>query len=242
VAVDHCPEAIGLGVVGRTLVHHHAPAEGVIPDQRPRSHHPADIRHPEEVVVGFLIEAEVDLLRTLHQDPGVGVDDPLRFAGRARGVEQHRLLGGVEFLGFVLARLLAHRSVPALVARVVPRNLASVFTHTSALARRQPKPIVDDGVFDVAGLCDRLVGTPFQPYLVATAVEPVTREQDCGFSVPDSGGGRIHTEAREDRHGDRADLETPVEDGDHFGDHRHVEPDGVARFDAARFEAVRHPV
>lgn len=56
--------------------------------------------------------------------------------------------------------------------------------------------------------------SPCQPVpwndLAATAVEAVTGEQDRIFSVLDSGGGGVDTEAREDGRSDGTDLETAV--------------------------------
>ena len=104
-AVDHRPEAVGFGVVGGAFVHEDGAAEGVIADQGPWAHHPADVGDPEEAVGGFQIEAEVEFLRALHLDAGVGVDDAFGLAGGSRRVEEHRLLAGIQFLRLVVVGL-----------------------------------------------------------------------------------------------------------------------------------------
>ena len=61
-------------------------------------HHPAGRREPEDAVVLVRVDVQVELLELLEQDPAVAVDDRLRQAGRAAGVqdpervvERHRL-------------------------------------------------------------------------------------------------------------------------------------------------------
>ena len=50
-------------------------------------HHPAGRREPEDAVAGLRVEVQVELLQLLEQDAAVALDDRLRQAGGARGVE-----------------------------------------------------------------------------------------------------------------------------------------------------------
>ena len=50
-------------------------------------HHPAGGREPEEPVAGARVDVEPDLLQVLEEDAALPVDDRLRQAGRAGGVE-----------------------------------------------------------------------------------------------------------------------------------------------------------
>ena len=201
VSVDHLPEAVRLRVVWCTLVHHHRPAGRVVPDQRPRPHHPADVGDPEEPVGRLLVEAEVDLLGALREDARVGVDDPLRLAGGPGGVQQHGLLIAREPLRLVVDRPRLDRLGPRHVAIRVPRNRVR-----SVALRRRAQAVVDDDVIDVAGCLYRLVGGRFQSHLAPATVEPVPGEQDRRLGVCDPSRRRLRAEAGENRHCDRAHL------------------------------------
>jgi len=208
------------------------------PDQTPGPHHPADVRDPEEAVRGFEIHPEVDLLGTLDLDARVRVDDSFRFARRARRVEQHRFLTRVERFRLVLVVLRFDGVGPPTrrVAIVDPGNF--MFAGRGA----SPQSVEDDRVFDVPGLLDRLVSRGLEEDRVAATVEAVADKEHGTLGIRDPGSGCVDAEAREDRHGDRTDLETAIEDRDDFGDHRHVEPHGIACSDTAFLERVRDPV
>jgi len=102
--------------------------------------------------------------------------------------------------------------------------------------------VEDDGVFDVAGVFDRLVGGPFERDLGAATVEAVAGEKHRGLGVPETGSGSIDTETGEDGDGDRAELETAIEDRDDLRNHGHIKGNGVTGPDIDGFEVVCDPV
>ena len=111
------PEAILLRPVGRALVHHarRAVRERAVHEIRV-ARDPADVGGaPEDVV---LLEVEHDARRRRRADEVARrrVDDPLRLARRARGVEDEEDVLGVHRLGLAPHAGGAHQAVPPVVA------------------------------------------------------------------------------------------------------------------------------
>ena len=80
------PERVQVGVAGVAVVEDdRRRGEQAGDDEVP--HHPAGRREPEEAVAGMGVDVEVELLQVLEQDPALALDDRLRQAGGARGVE-----------------------------------------------------------------------------------------------------------------------------------------------------------
>ena len=94
VALDHLPDAPGVRVVRRAVVHEQGSAEHQRAAYGPRPHHPANIGVPEEDVARLHVEAVRQVLRALDREAAMRVLRPLGLARGARGVYDHiQLLG-----------------------------------------------------------------------------------------------------------------------------------------------------
>lgn len=80
------PLGADVGVAGAAVVQHEGGAGEEAGDEEV-PHHPAGRGVPEEAVLGAEVAVEADLLEVFEQDAALGLDDGLRQAGRARGVE-----------------------------------------------------------------------------------------------------------------------------------------------------------
>src|SRR5262245_66625079 len=86
-------------MVRSAVIQENRAAEEVIPENRPGTHHPSDVRQPEEELAGPVIEREPDLFPHLRQTTRVSVDRTLRFAGGSRSVQNECASLGVEHSG-----------------------------------------------------------------------------------------------------------------------------------------------
>src|SRR3954471_3467563 len=78
VAGDHGPEPVGGGGVWRALVQHQLGAKQQRARDRPWTHHPTEIREPEEAVAGAEVEAVREILRALDREAAMDVHGTLR--------------------------------------------------------------------------------------------------------------------------------------------------------------------
>src|SRR5581483_11535203 len=127
-----------------------------------------------------------DFLCGLNQGAGVSVDDALRFAGRARGIEKKRGGFGRQARRFDSCRL-------ALKGWLVAHG--------------------DDARIG-AGFCDGLFDFGQQRDALTSALQLGSREDDGGARIVETRGDGAWAEAGEDRADDEAQLETGVEDLD----------------------------
>ena len=85
-ALGEVPEHAHVGVARVAVVEDdRGPGQQAGDEEVP--HHPAGRGEPEEAVAGVGVDVEVELLQVLEQDAALGLDDRLRQAGRAGGVE-----------------------------------------------------------------------------------------------------------------------------------------------------------
>ena len=119
------PEAIALRPVGRAFVHHARRTVGEWTIHQVRvSGHPTDVRRaPEDVVV---LEVEHHLRRRRHTSEVTagGVDDSLRLASRARGVEDVEHVLCVHHFRVTFVGSFLHQIVPPEVAIILHRRVA----------------------------------------------------------------------------------------------------------------------
>ena len=224
VPLDHLPEPLRHRIIRRPIVQHNGPTEIVIADNLPRAHHPADVGDPPEAVVRLVVERQVDFLGRLRQGSGVGMHRALRPAGGSGGVEQERGRFGIHRQGGALLRLAGDEVVPPHVAARGPGDF--------------PAPVAPDhhfldhllsAAFGQGALGQRLVRFLLQRDAPPAPLERVGGEQYlCARILQPHRHGAI-AEAGKDRHGDQAQLETRVQDGDHFGDHGHIQSHPVSR-------------
>ena len=80
---DHAPQTVRRRVIRRALVEDHGRAEDQRPEDEPGAHHPADVRVPEDRVVGADVKTVRHVLRRLDGEPAVHVQAALGLAGRA---------------------------------------------------------------------------------------------------------------------------------------------------------------
>ena len=111
------PEDAHVGVAGVAVVEDdRGPGEEAGDEEVP--HHPAGRREPEEAVAGMGVDVEVELLQVLEQDPALALDDRLRQAGGAGGVEDpERVVEGDPLEGELGALAGGEQLVPAHRAR-----------------------------------------------------------------------------------------------------------------------------
>ena len=125
VSLADVPEAIALRPVGRAFVHHARRAVGEWTIHQVRvSGHPTDVRRaPEDVVV---LEVEHHLRRRRHTSEVTagGVDDSLRLASRARGVEDVEHVLCVHHFRVTFVGSFLHQIVPPEVAIILHRRVA----------------------------------------------------------------------------------------------------------------------
>src|SRR5262245_66472253 len=96
-------------MVRSAVIQENRAAEEVIPENRPGTHHPSDVRQPEEELAGPVIEREPDFFPHLRQTTRVSVDRTLRFAGGSRSVKNECASFGIENRGISRIRLLGER-------------------------------------------------------------------------------------------------------------------------------------
>ena len=121
---DHPPEPIWRRMVGRALVQDHGRAERERAENEPGTHHPADVRIPEDRVVLADVEAMRHVLSGLDGEAAVYVERPFRLSGGAGRVDDHQRVFGVELVSRRAVGLVLQQHLPDLVAAVRPRHLA----------------------------------------------------------------------------------------------------------------------
>src|SRR3954471_3273289 len=120
---NHLPKPVRVGVVGSTVVKKNGSAKIMVPDDRPRAHHPADVRKPEESVVGLVIKGQVDLFTHLREATSVCMNRALWPSGSSRCVQNERQGLRIECFGLKLCGLTFHKLVPPKIALRTPGDL-----------------------------------------------------------------------------------------------------------------------
>ena len=190
VPLDKGPHPRRVGEIRGPVVQDDCRAEHEPARDEPRTHHPADIRRPEDHVALLKVEAVREILRGFYWKPAVHVLRALRFAGRARGVDDHEwVLGGG--VGDV-----EHR--PGM-RDVRPGNVAA------ALGKRPAHAIDDDhGAY---GWCAvrRLVRDLLHLHDLPASIEAIGADEDRRLGIAQPAGDGLRAVSREDRDEDSAD-------------------------------------
>jgi hypothetical protein len=97
---------------------------------------------------------------------------------------------------------------------------------------------LDIGIHLRVGGVHSLVGDRFHRHRLVAAVCAVASDQSLAGGVDDTVGKGFGGEAAEDDRMHRADAGAGQHREGQFGDHRHIDRDAVALFDAARFEHI----
>ncbi len=154
------------------------------PGDQPGTHHPAEIRQPEDGVVLLHVEAIGEVMCRLDRETGVGMDRPLGPSRRPGGVKDHAgvVRGGGHGLG--RCAVVLHHIVPPAVAVIAP----------AAWARDM---LDDKTLFELRQASHRTVRDILQRHLPATARKPVSGDQQPCIAIGEAGHDRFLAVARE---------------------------------------------
>jgi hypothetical protein len=226
VAVDDVPEAVGLRVVRRALIHEHGGAAGerAIDDVAVPGD-PADVGGAP-VNVGILeIEDVFRGHRHAEQITRGRVEHALGFAGGTAGIEdEERRLGFVR-AGLVQVRGAGHEVVPPEVAARGHGDLVAAAAEDDDVldAGRVRQGAIDAALeLDDPAAAPAAVGGDDQPRL---AVVDAVLDGLGAETAKDDGVHDAQSRARQHRHG-------------RLGHHRHVNGGAIALLQAERFEHV----
>ena len=227
VAVDHLPETVGLGLVGRAFVQEDG---GAIGEQAVNdvtvTGNPADVGGAEIAVGFFEIENVVRREFRAEQVARARVKHALGFAGRAARIENEKWVLGVESFGFVVVG----RAVPS----VLPPNIAALFHGDGITATFD-----DDHALDRGRAFDGFVDVGFELDDFTAPPATVGGDDEFGFAVVDAVFDGLGAEAAED-HGVNGTDASAGQHRDHgLGDHGQVKRDAIAGADAHVFKNVR---
>src|SRR5581483_11013206 len=233
VTLDDVPEAILLREVGRAFVDHHrrTRCQRTVNDIRV-ARHPADVcRAP--VDVGFLqIEHPLACGVALREVTAGRVDDALRLAGRAGGVERVEQLFGVDPHRLAIGGCGRHQLVvPAIALGMHGQRLIQFFGGRAAHH--------DDDMLDRRAVGDRGVGRLLERNDGAAAIAGRRGDEQFRAGILDAIAQSFGGESSEDDGVCGADACTGQHGYDGFRDERQIDGDAIAGLDAERFQDVR---
>ena len=217
VMLDHLPPAVGVGMVGRTLVHEAGGAQ----DQRRIDNvavagDPARIGRAPPAILFLDVEdplqggAGVDLIAAMR------VQQSLWLAGSAGRVKDEQRILGIHHFGWAGGRGDRQRHQV-----VIPVVAACLHGHVLAGAPD------DDDVFHHGRAMDRLVGHAFQIHGLAAQPRAVGGDQHAALGVLDAISQRLLAEAAVDHRMHRADLGAGQHGNRQLGDTPHVDGNAV---------------
>ena len=208
-------------MVRRAVVQDDGRAEHQSAGDEPGTHHPADVRRPEDHVPLLQVEAVREVLRGLERKPAVDMDCAFRRARRPRRVDHHERIFGGRVGEVRLGRML----------ELGPEHVAPT---PWVVAPDAPH---DDDRVDAGRRVRRRIGGLLHRHDLPAAVEAVGGDQHLRFRVAQAPRDRLGRVAREHRDEDRADR-ADREDGDRALDHQREEDgDAVALAHAERAES-----
>ncbi len=220
------PEAAGGRVVGHAFEHQRRRAVGERPvDDVGVPGDPADVGAAPVHIAVVVVEDVVVGDRGVDKVAAGGVEDALRLAGRAGGVEHEQRVLGAHLLGRAVGRDPGRRLVVPEIAAGTHGDVAAGAAH-------------DQRLDAVAGLCQGLVGVLLERYLPAAAEPLVGGDHQLRAAILDPAGQAVGREAAEDDGMDGADPGAGEHRHGRLGDHRHVDCDAVAALDAELLQDV----
>lgn len=227
VLVDHVPVPGEVRVGGGALEDDgwHAEQQRRVHDVRV-SGDPADIATAEEDVVVVDVERILGRGGRAQQVAGGRVHDAFGLARRSGRVQQEQRVFGHHRLGRRIGGVLLHLLGPPKVPALGPGHVGA-------------RSLVHDAAGDVGAPLERLVDNLLGANDLAASLALVGRDDDLGIGVDDAICQRAGREAGEDDRVACADPGHGQEGHDRLGDHRQVQGDGVALFDAVLLEDVR---
>ena len=227
VAIDHLPEPVGLGLVGRTFVKEDRRAiRKQTVNNITVAGDPADVSGAE-ITVGLLeIENIVAAQLGTKQVARTRVKDALRFASGAGCVENEKRVLGVE--GFRL--MLVGRAIPSFL----PPDIATL-NH----ANRCAGPLDNDDCLNGRRIVERLVHVGLELDDLAAPPAAVGGNNELGLAVVKPVLDSFGTKATEDHRVNRTDAGAGQHRNDRLGDHRQVERHAIAGTHTHVFKNMR---
>ncbi len=239
------PQPVRAGEVRRALVEDQRGAQQQRPADGPGTHHPAQVREPEESVAGAKVEVVGEVLGGLDGEAAMDVDRALGPAGRARGVDDHvrRLRIGRRRLAERLEAGGGQRLVPPVVATRRPWHVAGRRWFVVGPIGARPSHASDDQ--DLAHGRRHghgRVGSGLELDDAAATSEAVGRDEQGGVAIRQAGGDGFSAVAREDRREDGLQLAQGEHGDDRLDQHRQQDPDAITGPHPVRPEHRRRQV
>ena len=220
VVLDDLPEATVVGCVGCALVHQHrATIEQGAVDHVGVPSDPAHVGRAPEEVVAAQVEGVLVGGVGVHHVTSRGVDDALGFAGRARGVEEEEHVLRVLLGGWAIV---ADAGLGLMVPDVAP------WLHGAGGVGLARVALQDEHVAKARAVTHALVDRLLEGEELPTAPTTVHGDDRLGGGVVDPVADGLGREPTEDDRVDHADAGAGEHRHRQFGDHRHVDGDGVA--------------
>lgn len=157
------------------------------------------------------------------QVSGGGVHDTLGLSGRTRCVKQEEGVLRVHGLGGNVAGPLLNLLVP-------PQITAGNHVDVSASAA------VDENVANIGALLQGIVDNLLGANELAASLALVGSDDESGLCIKDTVAESVGRETGEDDGVDGADTDTGQDSNNGFGNHGHVDGDGIALLDAGLLE------
>jgi hypothetical protein len=233
VLLDDLPPAPAVGRVRRALVEHLGrPVGQRTVDDVAVTGDPADIGGaPIDVGLGVQVEHVLMGEGRLGEVAAARVEDALRLAGRARGVEDEQRVLRRESLGLVLGVDAGHRLVPPQVAALDPVHLVlAAFDHQHVFDR--VLALLGEG-----GIHGGLEGAD-----LALAPAAVGGDHELGVRIVHPRSDAFGAEAAEDHRVHGADAGHREHRDDGLGDHRKVDRHPVSPLDPELHQEIRRPL
>ncbi|MPL84631.1 hypothetical protein SDC9_30596 [bioreactor metagenome] len=230
VLLAHRPEPAGIGIGRHALEHHRRRAirQRAIDDVAVAGD-PAHIRGAPEYVAVMIVEGVLMRHRGIDEIAAGGMHDALRFAGRARGVEDEERILRVHRPRRAVGRDVVHQIEQVDVAALHPGDLVA-------------GALDDEAAHLVRAVQQRRIGIGLERRLAAAARGSVGGDDQLCTAVVDAVRQRVGREAGEDDRMDRTDAGAGEHRIGRLRDHRQVDHHAVAAHDALRQQHVRHPV
>ena len=161
----------------------------------------------------------------VHRIAAGGVQHAFRFSGRAGGIEDEQRILRVDLHG-----------------RADVRNLRRLFVivEVAALVHefRRAGALDDDHRLHTRALRQRQIGVHLERDRLSAAQAFVGGDDDCAFAIEDAAGEAVRRETREHHRMHRADARAGQHRVGRLGDHRQVDRDPIALFDAVRLQHI----
>ena len=217
VLLDDLPQTVEIREVGGALVHDagRPVGERAVDDVAVTGDPPDVGAAPIDVCVGL----EIEDVMVGGDDPGqiatLGVDDPLRAPGRARGVEDVQRVFCAQDRRLTFVRLA--------LDQVVPPDIPTLGHVDSVVG-----PLQDDDVADIRSAGQGHIGVGLELDHVSGTPRAVLGDDHPGIGVEDPAGEGVGGEPAEHNRVDQTETSAGQHGDGELGDHAHVDGDPVA--------------